>query len=204
LGWGFYAWQPYFLELVGGDAVWVAGVVSALIALATVAGNGLVEPAGRVVANRSTLLFASTVALAAGAIGVGLAGSFWLSLASLLCAIAAMGVAAPVQQAYVHEVVPSAERATVVSFMSMVGSGGGIAGPIGLGYLSGERSVPTGYVVGGLATLLALPPLAVLRGLHEPADEIVERKAGKRGPCAAQGLPDVATIDAIPRQPEAA
>ena len=28
LAWGFYAWQPYFLELLGSDAVWVAGVVS--------------------------------------------------------------------------------------------------------------------------------------------------------------------------------
>ena len=30
--WAFYAWQPCFLELLGRDAVWVAGVVSALIA----------------------------------------------------------------------------------------------------------------------------------------------------------------------------
>jgi Na+/melibiose symporter-like transporter len=204
LMWGFYAWQPYFLELLGGDAVWVAGVVSALIALATIAGNSLVEPVGRVVAKRSTLLFASTIALAAGAVGVGVANSFWPSLVSLLCAIGAMGVAAPVQQAYVHEVVPSDERATVVSFISMVGSGGGIAGPIGLGYLSGARSVATAYVVGGLTTLLALPTIVLLRGLHEPADVIVGRRAGKRAACAAQGLPDVATIDSIPRQPEVA
>jgi MFS family permease len=204
LMWGFYAWQPYFLELLGGDAVWVAGVVSALIALATIAGNRLVEPIGRVVTKRSTLLFVSGVALALGAIGVGVADSFWPSLVSLLCAIGAMGVAAPVQQAYVHEVVPSAERATVVSFISMVGSGGGIAGPIGLGYLSEARSVASAYVVGGLTTLLALPPIVRLRRLHEPADDIAGRKAGKQAPCAAQGLPDVATIDAIPRQPDVA
>jgi hypothetical protein len=53
-----------------------------------------------------------------------------------------------------------------------------------------------------LTTLLALPPILLLRGLREPADTIVGRKAGKLGPCAAQGLPDVATIDAIARQPE--
>ena len=33
--WGWYAWQPYFLELLGRDAVWVAGVVSALISLSS-------------------------------------------------------------------------------------------------------------------------------------------------------------------------
>ena len=147
--WGFYAWQPYFLELLGRDAVWVSGLVSALIALATIAGNGVVEFVGHLCTRRTTVLFASTVVLAAGAVGVGVVDSFWPAVALLLVAIGAMGGARPVQQAYVHGVVPSAERATVVSFMSMVGSGGGIAGPIGLGYLSQTQSVATGYVVGG-------------------------------------------------------
>ena len=152
-------------------------------------------------AGARTLLFVSTIVLAVGAVGVGVADSFWPAVALLLLAIAAMGVAAPVQQAYVHEVVPSAERATVVSFISMVGSAGGIAGPLGLGYLSRVQSVATGYVVGGLTTLLALPPIVLLRRLREPADSIVGQ-AGKRGPCAAQGLPEVAAIDATARQPE--
>ena len=176
--------------------------MSALIALATIAGNAVVEFVARFCGRRSTVLFGSTIALAVGAVGVGLADSFWPSVALLLLAIGAMGVAAPVQQAYVHEVVPSAERATVVSFVSMVGSAGGVGGPIGLGLLSRVQSVATGYVAGGLTTLLALPPILLLRGLREPADTIVAHKAGKRGPCAAQGLPDVATIDAIARQPE--
>ena len=200
--WGFYAWQPYFLELIGRDAVWMSGVVSALIALATMAGNGVVEYVARFCGKRITLLIASTVALAAGAIGVGVVDSFWPAVALLLVSIAAMGVAAPVQQAYVHEVVPSTERATVVSFISMVGSAGGIGGPLGLGYLSRVQSVATGYVVGGLTSLLALPSLVLLRRLREPADSIVGTKAGKRGPCAAQGLPDVAAIDTTARQPE--
>ena len=200
--WGFYAWQPYFLELLGHDAVWVSGVVSALIALATIAGNGVVEAFARSCGKRSTLLIGSTIALALGAVGVGLADSFWPSVVLLLLAIAAMGVAAPVQQAYEHEVVPSSERATVVSFISMVGSAGGIGGPLGLGYLSRVQSVATGYVAGGLTTLLALPPILLLRGLREPADTIVVGSAGKRGPCAAQGLPEVAAIDATARQPD--
>jgi MFS family permease len=200
--WGFYAWQPYFLELIGRDAVWVSGVVSALIALATIAGNGVVEYAARFCGKRSTILFVSTIVLAIGAVGVGLADSFWPAVSLLLLAIAAMGVAAPVQQAYVHEVVPSAERATVVSFISMVGSAGGIAGPLGLGYLSRVQSVAAGYVAGGLSTLLALPPIVLLRRLGEPADSIDGERAGKRGPCAAQGLPEVAAIDPIARQPD--
>ena len=54
----------------------------------------------------------------------------------------------------------------------------------------------------GIDTLLALPPIVLLRRLREPAD--VDRRTAnrKRAPCAAQGLPEVATIDATPRQPE--
>ena len=59
-----------------------------------------------------------------------------------------------------------------------------------------------GYVAGGFVVLLALGPLLALRRMHEPADDIAGRRAGKAGPCAAQGLPPVSTVDAVPRQPE--
>jgi hypothetical protein len=116
--------------------------------------------------------------------------------------MAATGVGTPVQQAYLHAVVPSSERATVVSFSSLVGSAGGIGGQLGLGYLSRSRSVAAGYVAGGLVLALALGPVAALRRRREPADRIVGRRAGKPAPCAAQGLPTVATVDTTARQPE--
>ena len=61
--WGFYAWQPYFLELLDSDAVWVSGVVSALVALATIAGNGVVEYFARFCGRRTTLLLAASAVL---------------------------------------------------------------------------------------------------------------------------------------------
>jgi len=199
--WGFYAWPPYFLELLGWDAVWVAGVVAALIALATIAGNALVEFFTRFCGRRTTLLLWAAVVSVAATVGVGLAGSFWPAVVLLLVSIGAEGVATPVQQAYLHQVVPSSERATVVSSVSLVASAGGIGGQLGLGYISRAQSVAAGYVTGGLAMLLAVPPLLLLRRMREGADVIVGRKAGKKGPCAAQGLPQVASVDTTARQP---
>jgi hypothetical protein len=49
--------------------------------------------------------------------------------------------------------------------------------------------------------LLALPPLVLLRRMGERADVIVGRTAGKKGPCAGQGLPEVASVDTTARQP---
>jgi MFS family permease len=203
LMWGFYAWPPYFLELLGRDAVWVAGVVAALIALSTIVGNSLLEFFTRFCGRRTTLLVWAAVVMVAATVGVGLAGSFWLAVALLLVATVAEGVAMPVQQAYLHEVVPSSQRATVVSSVSLVSSAGGIGGQLGLGYIARAQSVAAGYVTGGLAMLLAVPPLLLLRRMGERADVIVGRKAGKKGPCAAQGLPVVASVDTTARQPTA-
>ncbi len=201
--WGFYAWPPYLLELLGRDAVWVAGVVAALIALATIAGNVVVEIFTRFCGRRTTLLIAASVVMVGGAVGVGLVDSFWPAVVLLLVASAAAGVSMPVQQAYLHEVVPSSQRATVVSSVALVDSAGGIGGQLGLGYLSRAESVAAGYVTGGLVMLLAVPPLLMLRRMGEGADTIVGRRAGKSGPCAGQGLPRVASVDTGARQPAA-
>jgi MFS family permease len=202
--WGFYAWQPYFLELLGRDAVWVAGVVAALVALATIAGNALLEFFTRFCGRRTTLLLAASAVMAAASTGIGLAGSFWVAVALLLVSNVAEGVGTPVQQAYLHNVVPSAQRATVVSSVSLVASAGGIGGQLGLGYLSRAQSVAAGYVTGGLALLLTLPPLLLLRRMRQDADVIVGRRAGAPAPCAAQGLPQVSLVDTTARQPTSA
>ena len=194
LAWGFYAWQPYFLKLLGKNVTWVAGVIAALISLATIFGNSIVEWLARYCRKRTTLLLWAIGIQAIAAIGVGLAHSFWLAVSLYLIVMAATGVFQPVKQAYLHQVIPTARRATVVSFDSLVGSGGSVAGQAGLGYLSEVQSIGTGYVTGGLAILLALPVLAMLRRLEQPADRIIG-EAGKRSACAAQGIPDVSTLE---------
>ncbi|HEX6578926.1 MAG TPA: hypothetical protein VF082_11210, partial [Jiangellaceae bacterium] len=130
-------------------------------------------------------------------------GSFWPAVVCLLIATGAMGVYGPVKQAYLHGVIPSEQRATVVSFDSLIGSAGGIGGQLGLGQLARAESIAAGYVAGGIVLTGALPVLAVLRGMRERADVIVGRRAGRSGPCAAQGLPEVTAVDSIPRQPVA-
>ncbi len=200
MSWGFYAWQPYFLELLGRDAVWVAGVVAALVSASMIAGNALTDWLTRFCGKRSTLMLWAAGAQTVAAIGVGLAGSFWVALAFLLVVTGALGVAGPVKQAYMHQMVPSDHRASVIWFSSLVGNAGGVGAQGGLGYLSRARSIGEGYVVGGLATVLALPVLFLLRGLREDADEIVGVHAGRPAACAAQGIPEIGGVDATPRQ----
>ncbi len=68
-------------------------------------------------------------------------------------------------------------------------------GQIGLGRIAQTQSIATGYIIGGFTTVLVLPVIVLLRRLNEPADVIVGA-AGKRGACAAQGIPNVSAVDA--------
>ena len=193
--WAFYASQPYLLDLLGSDAVWIAGLVTAGIALSTIAGNQLVDVLSRRCGRRTTLLLGAAAVETCAAIVLGLVSSFWLALPALLLITAATGVTSPVRQAYLHQVVPSQQRATVVSFDSMIANTGGIGGQVGLGALGENRSVGAAFVAGGIVTGLALPLLARVRAIGGEPDRIAGARAGVESPCAASGLPDIATVE---------
>jgi MFS family permease len=199
LTWAYHAWQPYFLELLGRDVVWVAGVVAALIAVASIIGNAIVDRVSRYCGKRTTVLLWAAVILSLASLAVGMVESFYLAVGLFLIAIAAMGVIGPTRQAYLHHMIPSNKRASVISFDSMLGNAGASIAQPGLGHLARTRSLADGYVFGGLATLLVLPLLYFLRRGAGEADLI----AGTRCPVApfgGQGLTDANLIDATPRR----
>ena len=198
LMWAFYASQPYMLELLESDAVWVVGLVAAGVALATIAGNEVVDVASRYCTRRTTLLLAAGAVQTVSAIVLGLAGSFWIALVALLAMMGGYGLMSPVRQAYFHQLVSSEQRATVLSFDSMVSNVGGVGGQVGLGALGEARSIGTAFVAGGAATALALPLIGRVRNIGGAADRIVGMRAGAASPCAGQGLPSVSTVDAKP------
>ncbi len=194
-GWAFYASQPYFLELLDSDEVWVVGVITALISLSTIAGNQLVETLTRTCDQRSTLILGASIVSSFAAIVVGLANSFWVAVPAFLLVTGAMGVISPVRQAYVHSVTASEHRATVISFDSMISSVGGAGGQVGLGRISDVHGFSTGYVVGGAITTLAWPFLWGVRRLGGPADAIAGT-SGTAGTCTVQGLPSETQVSA--------
>ena len=171
--WGFYATQPYFLDLLGQpDAIWVSGVVTALVSCVGILGNWLVAHYMNRFRLRTAILIGTAALLTVTTIGVGLADSFWLAVPLFLLGMLAFNIFAPVKQSYLHQLIPSAQRATVISFDSMMGSGGGVIGQTGLGYLAQQQGIGSGFVVGGAATILALPFLLALRGQNDSADQI--------------------------------
>jgi MFS family permease len=194
LMWAWYAWQPHFLELWGDPhAVWLAGVLSALMSLAMIAGNGLVDLLTRSCGRRTTLMGWAMAVEVATALGVGLTDNFWIAVLLFLVMIGTAGVVGPVRSTSIHQLVSKEHRASVLSFDSMVSSGGSAVSQTALGFISRAHSIPLGFLVGGAASVVALPLVAILRGLRDPSDVIVGAARDKRS-CA--GTPAIGQLDA--------
>ena len=170
--WAWYAWQPYFLDLLGQNLVWVSGVIAALFSLAGIAGNALVGRVARPGMRRTTILIVGSALSTALYVGTGAIQVFWIAVPLFLLASLVGGILLPVRQSFFHGLIPSDQRATLVSFDSLVGSVGSIGGQTGLGWLSQERSIAAGFVIGGLVTVLEIPILTKLRTRRDRVDVI--------------------------------
>ncbi|MGB0652957.1 MAG: MFS transporter [Thermoplasmatota archaeon] len=160
--WGWYAWQPYFLDLLGKELVWVAGVIAALVSLAMMAGGQVVRVLhGRL--DGPTLMAIGTTGVACAMICVGLVGDFVGAVAAFLVGMVFFGALGPVKQAALHRLIPSKQRATILSFDGLLGSAGGVGSQLGLARLAEDRGYAAGYVVGGAALLLGIPVAMLYR-----------------------------------------
>jgi MFS family permease len=86
----------------------------------------------------------------------------------------------PVRQAYVNALIPSRERATVLSFDSMVSSTGGVAFQPILGSIADSSGYATSYVVSGAIACVSLPFLILARRENVPADTSSKEETAKK------------------------
>ncbi|HET7839395.1 MAG TPA: MFS transporter, partial [Rectinemataceae bacterium] len=186
--WGFYASQPYLLGKLGDmKAVWLAGAMTAALALSTMAGNSLVGLARRLGGRRTSLLMAAAAISALACLGLSFAGSFVAAFAAILLMTLFQGLFTPVRQAFLNELIPSSQRATVLSFDSLVGDGGAIVGQTGLGWVSKGYGLGAGYLGGSILLAGALPFLLLLRRLGSPADRRADQEAAAAPAPASSG-----------------
>lgn len=177
----FYALQPFLLELYGDRGAYsVAGLAAALVAGAQVLGGLLVGRLRRLFRRRTDALLLGGVAGVLLLVGIGLANSFWLALV-LVAAWSMLGaVVLPLRQSFVNGLIPSAQRATVLSFDSLMGSSGGVVVQPALGRVADVAGYPASYLVSAAVEAVALPFILLARREHAPSDPIVP-EAGESG-----------------------
>jgi MFS family permease len=167
----FYALQPYLLQLYGDpDAYQVAGLVAALVAAAQILG-GLAAPRIRgLFRRRTTGLIAISLTGAAALALIGLAGTFWAVLALIAAWGLMFAASLPIRQAYMNGLIPSQQRATILSFDSLMTSTGGVWTQPVLGRAADVWGYGTSYVIGAAISALAAPFYALSRRQNAPAD----------------------------------
>ena len=170
LYYAFYAMQPFLLELYGeGGAYAIAGLAAAVFAGAQMVG-GLAAPRLRAAVRRRTTAIMVSVAVGAGALAaLGLTRSFAVALVLLAVFGLAQAAVVPIRQALLNDLVPSAQRATLLSADSLVAGVGGVAVQPTLGRVADVWGYGGSYVVGAGVQLLALP--FVYRARHQAEAE---------------------------------
>jgi MFS family permease len=170
---GFYALQPYLLELYGDpDAYQIAGLVAAVVAGAQILG-GMAAPRIRRLFKRRTSALLVTAALSSAALaGMGVFESFAAVVALVVVWGLLFAATMPIRQAYLNGMIPSRQRATILSFDSMMTSTGGVWTQPALGRAADVWGYAPSYLIAAGISTLALPFLALSRKQNAPADTV--------------------------------
>jgi MFS family permease len=179
----FYALQPYLLELYGDPKAYsVAGLAAAIVAGAQIAGGYAAPRIRALFEKRTTALILGAILSALILTLLGITTSFWIALALLVLWASIFAADMPIRQAYLNDMIPSKQRATVLSFDSLMGSAGGVVVQPALGKAADVYSYATSFVFGAVFQLAAVPFLVASRRERSASDTSV----GGPAPVAAE------------------
>ncbi len=157
-GYGFYAAQPYLLQLYGDSGSYViSGLSAALVAGAQIIGGASAPVIGKLFRRRTSVLLVASIGAVIVLLLMGLASGFWAVLILLTVWAVLSAATGPIRQAYLNERIPSAQRATVLSSDNVLSSAGGVVIQPTLGKAADVWGFGASYLVGAVIQLLALP-----------------------------------------------
>jgi MFS family permease len=181
----FYALQPYLLELWGDEGAYsIAGLAAAILSGAGIVG-GLIAPfVRRLFHKRTSAILLATVSSAVVLIALSFTNNFWVAIVLLAVWGIASSVDDPVHRAYLNDMIPSKQRATVLSFDSLLGSAGGAVFQPILGRSADIWGYSGSLFLSGVVQVMAVPFLVLSRRQRDPADVATGLEAGQQADAA--------------------
>jgi MFS family permease len=165
---GFYALQPYLLELYGDPhAYLIAGLSAAIVAGAQMLGGVLAPRIRGLFGHRVSALIAMAGASAIAIGAIALAGSFWTVVALTVVWGLLFSATMPIRQAFLNDMIPTQQRATILSFDSLMSSAGGVWAQPVLGRAADAWGYAPSYAISAGIAVLGLPFLALSRRRSE-------------------------------------
>jgi MFS family permease len=172
---GFYALQPYLLQLYGDpNAYSIAGLAAAIIAAAQIFGGLVVGRVRRLFRRRTDALILGGLANLVLLALIGVTTSFVVAIVLLAGWALVFALEAPFRQAYMNGLIPSEQRATVLSFDSLMGSVGGVIGQPALGRSADVFGYGASYVISAGVQALAIPFVVLARREKAASDPITD------------------------------
>ncbi len=169
----FYALQPYLLELYGDPTAYqIAGLAAAIVAGAQILG-GIAAPRIRGLFQRRTTALIVMAALSTVTLAlVGAIENFWVVIGLTVVWALMFAATMPIRQTYINGMIPSRQRATILSFDSMMASSGGVWTQPLLGRAADVWGYAPSYLISAGISALAVPFLALSRRENAPADSV--------------------------------
>ena len=172
----FYAMQPYLLELYGSaDAYAFVGLAGAVVASGQIVGGAVALPLRKAFVRRTSYLLSATAASAFILGLIGLVSTAWAALALLGAWAILFATTTPVRQAFINGLIPSEERATLLSSDNLFSSSGAVVIQPALGQVADARGWAASYLVTAGIQLLALPFVALARRTRAVSDTSSEQ-----------------------------
>lgn len=173
----FYALQPYLLKLYGNPTAYsIAGLVAGIIAVAQIVGGFVVPYIRKVFKKRTSLLLTGAVINTALLVVIGFTNNFWLVIVLIVMWALIFATTIPVRQSYINGLIPSAQRATVLSFDSLMGSSGGVVFQPILGKVADVWSYSTSYMISGIITAFSWPFILLAKREKGKSDIITNKE----------------------------
>jgi MFS family permease len=169
----FYAAQPYLLELFGDKRAYgIAGLAAAIVAGAQIVGGLIVPRVRRLFRRRTDALIIGGIINVVLLALIGLTGSFWIALVLLIGWAFVFAVESPLRQAFMNGLIPSEQRATVLSFDNLMGSAGGVVAQPALGRAADLFGYGPSYMIAAGIQALSVPFVLLARRENASSDPI--------------------------------
>jgi MFS family permease len=101
---------------------------------------------------------------------VGVIEVFWAAIGLIVVWGLLFAASFPIRQAYLNGLIPSQQRATILSFDSLMSSSGGVWAQPVLGRAADVWGYPSSYLISAGISAFSLPFIARARHENAPAD----------------------------------
>lgn len=146
-------WQPFFKHSVENQTT--LGFIWTGMALSMMLGAWIAPRLLRRVQDERKALVICQLVIGAGIALTALSGILPVTLLLFLIHEVARGGFEPIKEAYLHDNIPSKQRATIESFESLAHHGGGMIGLLLSGFLALKAGIPWTWTVVGTILIVA-------------------------------------------------